>query len=138
KFSVLGDAGANGTFAAIPISARFHAGWNFEGFAATVYANFISSHRNTYASAVHPVVNANGILGGGDIVKSNTTFDLHLNYTLGSGDWLGSTLGGSDVYIDVQNVFDKPPVFFNAANGYDTFSGNPIGRVISVGVRARM
>jgi hypothetical protein len=138
KFSVLGDAGANGTFAAIPLSARFHVGWNYEGFGLRVYANFISGHRNTYATAVHPVVNANGVLGGGDIVKSNTTFDMHMNYTLSDGDWLGSSLAGSEVYLDVANVFDKRPVFFNAANGYDTFSGNPIGRVVTVGFRAHL
>jgi iron complex outermembrane receptor protein len=138
KFSVLGDVGANGTFAAIPLSARFHVGWNFDGFGAILYANFISGHRNTYATATHPVVNANGVLGGGDIVKSNTTFDLHLSYVLSEGNWLGSTLSGSEAYLDVQNVFDKDPVFFNAANGYDSFSGNPIGRVVTVGIRMRM
>ena len=79
------------------------------------------------------------VLGGGDIVKSNTTFDLHLSYTLSPGDFLGgATFAGSEVYLDVQNVFDKDPVFFNAANGYDPFSGNPIGRVVTLGFRAAL
>ena len=138
KFSVLGDVGANGTFAAMPTQARFHAGWDFKGFDTVLYVNFISAHRNTFATAINPVVNANGILGGGDKVNSNTTFDLHVNYTLAPEDPLGSTLAGSEVYVDVQNVFDKMPVFLNAANGYDTFSGNPIGRVVTFGVRAHL
>jgi hypothetical protein len=61
-----------------------------------------------------------------------------LNYTLAPDDLLGSTFAGSEVYIDVQNVFYKMPVFFNAANGYDTFSGNPIGRVVTLGLRAHL
>ena len=138
KFSVLGAAGANGTFAAMPTQARFHVGWNYEGFGTTVYANFISGHRNTYASAVTPAVNKDGFLSGGDIIKSNTTFDLHSNYTLTEGGLLGSALAGSDIYLDLQNVFNKQPVFFNASNGYDPFSGNPIGRVFTVGLRAHL
>jgi iron complex outermembrane receptor protein len=138
KFSVLGDSGANGTFSAIPTSARFHVGWNYDGFGARIYANFVGGHRNTYATAINPVINANGRLGGGDIVKSNTTFDLHMNYVLSEGDWLGSVLTGSEFYLDVQNVFDKDPVFFNNANGYDPFSGNPIGRVVTIGFRAAL
>lgn len=138
KFSVLGAAGANGTFAAIPTQARFHVGWDYEGFGALLYANFVSGHRNTYATAITPVVNANGVLGGGDKVNSNTTFDLHLNYTLAPGDLFGSPLAGTEIYVDVQNVLDKQPVFFNSANGYDPFSGNPIGRVVTLGLRAHL
>jgi iron complex outermembrane receptor protein len=41
------------------------------------------------------------------------------------------------VFGDVSNAFDKDPPFYNNANGYDTFSGNPIGRVIAVGFRAK-
>jgi hypothetical protein len=29
----------------------------------------------------------------------------------------------------------ETPVFYNGANGYDSYSGNPIGRVVTVGVR---
>jgi iron complex outermembrane receptor protein len=138
KFSVLGAVGANGTFAAIPTQARFHIGWNYENFDARVYANFTGGYRNTYATSIKPVVNANGVLSGGDVIHSNTTFDLHVNYTLSPGDPLGSSLAGSDIYLDVQNVFDKNPIFFNAVNGYSSFSGNPIGRVVTAGVRVHL
>ena len=38
----------------------------------------------------------------------------------------------------LSNIFDKIPPFYNNGNGgYDPFSGNPIGRVVSVGLRSR-
>ena len=81
-----------------------------------------------------PVTTANGLPSvGGDKVRSNTLFDLNLSYTLGEG----GTLGGRQVFLDVTNAFDRKPAFYNSANGYDQYSGNPIGRVITAGVRAK-
>jgi hypothetical protein len=51
---------------------------------------------------------------------------------------MGSTLAGSQFYIDIANIFDKDPVFFNTGTGYDQFSGNPLGRIVSVGFRATL
>lgn len=42
-----------------------------------------------------------------------------------------------EVFVDVNNLFDKAPPFYNANNGYDTFSGNPLGRLTTIGVRKR-
>jgi hypothetical protein len=46
-------------------------------------------------------------------------------------------LGDSQVYVDVNNVFNQAPPFFNNSNGYDSFGSNPLGRVTSIGFRAR-
>jgi iron complex outermembrane receptor protein len=138
KFSVLGAVGANGTFAPIPTQARFHVGWTGNQMDITLFASFMGGHHNAYGSSVVPVVNTGGRLQGGDVVKSNTVFDLHAAYTLSEDNWMGSTLAGSQFYIDIANIFDKDPVFFNTGTGYDQFSGNPLGRIVSVGFRATL
>ncbi len=75
--------------------------------------------------------------GGGDKVKSNTTFDLNLNYTPMPDDPFGGTLSGSQLFVDIQNVFDKAPVFYNGFTGYDGYTGNPIGRLVTFGFRTK-
>jgi iron complex outermembrane receptor protein len=137
RFDIKGAVGANGTFAAIPATGRFHVGWNYESFDIRAYANYTSGYRNVTADATKPVVNVNGRLSGGDIVKSNTTFDLHGTYTFAPGSLFGRN-EGTEVFLDVQNVFDKDPVFFNGSTGYSTFTGNPIGRMITGGFRLHM
>jgi len=69
---------------------------------------------------------------GGDPVKAYTTFDAHLAYTLPEG-WMKD----GEVFIDAQNLFNVKPPYYNNAQGYDTFAGNPILRVVSIGVRTR-
>jgi iron complex outermembrane receptor protein len=42
----------------------------------------------------------------------------------------------SQLFVDATNLFDKDPAFFNSGNGYDQFTGNPLGRVVTIGFRA--
>jgi outer membrane receptor protein involved in Fe transport len=42
----------------------------------------------------------------------------------------------TQIFLDVSNLFDREPSFYNNSNGFDRYSGNPIGRVITVGFRA--
>jgi outer membrane receptor protein involved in Fe transport len=46
-------------------------------------------------------------------------------------------LKGVAVLLNVRNLFDRDPPFYNSVNGFDAFSGNPIGRIVSVGARKR-
>ena len=41
------------------------------------------------------------------------------------------------MFVDATNIFDKDPVFYNTAKGYDHYSGNVIGRAVTFGVRAK-
>ena len=66
-------------------------------------------------------------------MKSWTTFDLHASWDFNHE----SMMGDSQLYIDINNLFNQAPPFFNNANGYDPFGANPLGRVASVGIRAR-
>jgi outer membrane receptor protein involved in Fe transport len=54
------------------------------------------------------------------------------------GDRGSSALGGSTVFLDITNLFDKAPAFYNGATGYEGLTGNPTGRVVTAGVRFKM
>jgi len=138
QFNVLGSTGYNNTFGSVPIQGRAHLGWNFDSFASEIFINYVSGYHNWSGNTVAPVTLVNGLpAGGGDTVKSNTTFDLNLSYMLSERDWLGDYLAGSQFFVDIQNVFDKAPVFYNGPTGYDGYTGNPIGRLVTFGVRTK-
>jgi len=57
-------------------------------------------------------------------------------------------LGGDQVYVHVNNLLDQDPPFINttangagassgAAFGFNAFNSSPIGRTVSIGMRAK-
>jgi iron complex outermembrane receptor protein len=58
------------------------------------------------------------------------TFDVHASYSLPDS----GVLSKAELNFDVSNLTDKQPPFFNVAQGYDGFGGNPIGRVYTIGL----
>ncbi|MDB5705010.1 MAG: TonB-dependent receptor, partial [Sphingomonas bacterium] len=135
KFDILNTVGVNSTFPSIKRQARFNVGWNYQGASLEFFANHVGSYKNWASGTVNPLIlDANGnVSGGGDIVKSWTTFDGHAGYKFSKG----GALGDSEIYVDVNNIFNKAPPFTNTSNGYDPFGSNPLGRVISVGLRMK-
>jgi iron complex outermembrane receptor protein len=133
-FSVLNTTGFNETFPSIETQARFSMGWEAGWFSADLFANYIGAYNNWSTTTVAPLTrDANGNPnGGGDPVDSSTLWDLHLSADLPKV--IGSN---TQVYVDVTNLTDKEPTFYNSASGYDGYGANPIGRVISVGARLR-
>jgi outer membrane receptor protein involved in Fe transport len=78
-------------------------------------------------------VSASGIpSGGGDRVAATETIDAHVAY-----NFTGGRFSGSQVFVDVTNLFDKLPAFYNSTFGYDQYTGNVLGRVVTVGVRGK-
>ena len=136
-YTILNTTGANNTFPSVSGHYRLYAGWDFGSFSTKFTARYTPGYRNWSSSAINPVtVSPQGFPnGGGDIVKANVTFDLHASYTLDEVNALGVDMASSQVFVDVVNIFNKAPVFYNGANGFDQYSGNPIGRVVTVGVR---
>ncbi|HUO20957.1 MAG TPA: TonB-dependent receptor [Caulobacteraceae bacterium] len=145
-YSVLNTTGANTTFPSIQFQMRSGVTWDgTDGWAQGVSASLFWSHTGAYknwsGTTVTPIVrNATGQpISGGDTVAANDTFDLHVQYEFpNKSGWTS----GTQLYVDVQNLFDKAPPFYNnggaggaGASGYDTFGGNPIGRVVSIGAR---
>ena len=143
SFSVLNTSGYNTTFPSIRFKNRAGVGWDNGPFSIDLFANYTGSYRNWSNTSLIPVtVDANGNpTGGGDKVKSRTIFDLHASYTFEDGV---GPMSGAQVYFDVQNLLDKDPPFYNGntsgilggAWGFNGFASNPIGRLVSIGVRA--
>lgn len=135
-FSVLNTTGYNTTFPSIKLNARTSLGWKKGPVSATAYWNYTGSYKNWGGSAVNPLVkNAQGIPtgAGGDNVDALNTFDAHVAYSF-DGEGITS---GMQIFADATNLLDKKPSFYNNAQGYDTYSGNPIGRIVSIGVRKK-
>lgn len=143
KFSVLNTTGFNTTFPSVQTQVRGDVGWAFRHFAADVFVNYTGSYQNYSSTTVVPLtLNAQGYpTGGGDKVDAIATVDVHIAYDIPS-IWVFSYTKGTQVYADVNNIGNKMPSFYNdfasgGASGYDTFTGNPLGRVVSAGFRAK-
>jgi len=138
-FSVLGTAGFNTTFPSLKWEGRATFSWDKGPFNAAVTANYEGSYIWWGAGVVNPIVKTNGVpTGGGDKVGAFATVDLHAGYTLENISFLKS----ANVYVDVSNLLDTSPPFVNTATtngavGYDSLDANPLGRVVSVGLRAK-
>jgi iron complex outermembrane receptor protein len=141
SYNILGTSGINSTFPSVQTQSRMNLEWTNDIISVDAFWNYTSGYHNEGGTTVNPIIlDANGnYSAGGDVVKSNSTFDLHVAY-----NFLDGILGGDQVYIDVKNIFDKAPPFYNylnhdqsGDNGYNSFISNPIGRVLSVGLRAK-
>lgn len=140
RFSVINTSGYNTQFASIATQGRMNLNWDFDGLGTAVFFNYVGGYRNWSSTTINPVathvVDGQSVpYGGGDPVKATFTVDLHVSYDLmhmGFDD-----LGDSQVYVDVRNLFNTDPPYFNSSTGYDPFAGNPLDRVISVGFRMK-
>lgn len=136
-FTVLNTVGFNTTFPSIQDQGRFNVGLDAGDFSAEAFLNYTGGFRNYSGSTVTPVGrDAAGYPTGhgGDKVHSYTTVDLHVSYKL--PPFIAGHNARPQVYVDVNNLFDQDPPFYNSRTGYTTFAGNPIGRIVSLGFRA--
>ena len=135
-FSVKNTTGFNTTFPSIKLNSRVQLGWDSKfGLSTNVSWNHTGSYSNWSGTPIIPLTrSAAGVpTGGGDKVKAGNFFDLHAAYDF-PGDGMTKDL---QLFADINNVFDKDPPFYNNNNGYDTFSGNPLGRLTTIGVRKK-
>jgi iron complex outermembrane receptor protein len=130
KFDILNTVGVSSTFPSIKRQARANVGWERDRFSVQFFVNHVGSYKNWGGGTLNPLVLSpeGNVTGGGDIVKSWTTFDFHASMDV---------LDQSEVYIDISNFTNEEPPFANNSAGYDTFGSNPVGRVVSLGFRAR-
>ncbi len=143
KFNALGAAGIFTTFQAIRLEGRANLGWQYDD----INANIFVSHTGGYWDrglggtdlSQNPVIRTNGVVTGGGLwVKSFTSVDLNLSYKLKGVGFLNE----AQLFVDATNLFDKAPSFantysINGGSGYDNLNANPIGRVITVGIRTK-
>jgi len=135
-FSVLNTSGFNQTFPSIATQMRFVINWSLDAFTAQLAANYTGAYKNWSSNALNPVTSDafGNPSGGGDHVNSSTFIDLHVSYDITTGDAL---LGEDEVFIDIKNLFDDRPPFYNSTAGYNNYNSNPIGRIVSVGVQGK-
>ena len=141
EFSVLNTSGFNGVFPSIQAKARTYFGVDVAKFSADLYWNWIGDYRNWGGSTFTPLTrDANGNPnGGGDKVDATNTFDLNMAYRF---DKVG-TIEDLSLSLNIRNVTDEDPPFFNGnqggfmggAWGYDNYTANPVGRLITLAVR---
>jgi outer membrane receptor protein involved in Fe transport len=142
SFSVLNTSGFNGVFPSIQKKARTFFGVDVDKFSADVFWNWIGEYNNWGGSTITPLTrDANGNPnGGGDTVEATNTFDLNLSYRF---EEMGGVLEGLSLSLNVRNITDEDPPFFNGnqggfmggAWGYDNYTANPVGRLITLGIR---
>lgn len=142
-FSILNTSGYNTTFPSVKFKNRAQLGWELAGFSADLFWNHVGSYHNWISTTVVPIQTdaVGNPVGGGDVVKAGNTYDLHVQYEFRGANFLR----GWQVYVDVQNLFDAKPPFYNGntagilggAWGYNGFVSNPLGRLTAIGVRAK-
>jgi iron complex outermembrane receptor protein len=135
-FNILNTTNANTSFPSVQTQVRLNAGWEQGPFSADLYMNYTGGYRNWSGTSLTPLTKdvAGNPTGGGDPVKANVTFDLHLGYEF-TTDYLG---GEDEVSLTIRNVFDKDPPFYLSSSGYDNWVGSPLGRVITIGLKAKL
>lgn len=142
SFSILNTSGYNTTFPSIQFHSRADLGWDVGPIVADMFINYTGGYRNWSNFTVAPIhLNSEGNpVSGGDWVSSTTTVDLHIAYNFTSG-WFA----GDQLYVDGNNILDAKPSFYNgntngilsSGYGFNGFVSNPLGRVISLGFRAK-
>ena len=134
-YSVLNTTGSNASFPSTATQTRADLGWAQGPYSVDIFANYVGPYRNWSGTSVIPITqNAQGNPnGGGDPVKANLTFDLHLGYQFHSA-WLGDDRIG----LTVINIADTDPPFYLGATGYDTWNASPLGRIIKLNLTAQL
>jgi iron complex outermembrane receptor protein len=134
-YSVLNTSGSNTSFPSVRTQGRASLGWALDGFDAEIFVNYTGSYRNYSGNSVTPIIRDafGNPAGGGDKVRSNTTFDMHAAYT-----FKGGFMDGTELSISGRNILNKKPPFYNSTLGYDTYVASPLGRVITVGLIAKL
>jgi iron complex outermembrane receptor protein len=134
-YSTLNTTGIISIFPMVQTQMHASLDWEMGPYQAGLYLNLTDGYRNWGANTVNPIIYdpTTGVpTGGGDDVRPNATFDLHLAY-----EFENRALDGAEAYLSVLNVLDSPPPFFNSTPAYDRFEANPIGRLVTVGLRTK-
>jgi iron complex outermembrane receptor protein len=107
---------------------RGSVGWMNDVFDGAVYVNYTGAYLYYANTTYHPV-------------RDYKPVSLHFGIT----PFKEARLKKVQFTLDVDNVFNEDPPYVdegvqgdNAANGFDKQEANPIGRMVTVGVRAAL
>ena len=131
------------------LSFRADIGWSMDSLSTDLAMNYIHATGTTNANFPYNLPGPNrgffagspSVYGSAGTEHLNTlmNFDLNVNYTLpkaflGLPDIMSE---GTSASVTIQNILDTAPPFDAAtANGYTR--GNPIGRLVTVGLRKKL
>jgi iron complex outermembrane receptor protein len=134
-YNVLNTTGSNTTYPSIATQMRMNVGWSYNNWSADWFVNFTSAYRNWNGNNVNPITfDANGNPnGGGDHVNANITNDAHVAY-----DFSGGVFGDDEISLSARNIFNQKPPFYNSSGGWDTWLANPLGRIVTVALKAKI
>jgi len=109
------------------IRLRGNVGWEFQNWDTALFVNYEGGYTNNLVTP-------------NQSISSYTTVDLHLAYDFGSM-W---ALSHASISLDATNLLNATPPFVNIApstnapGGFDPTMANPIGRLLSTTLRAKM
>jgi len=134
-YSILNTTGSSASFPSTATQTRASLGWAQGPYSVDLFANYVGPYRNWSGTSVIPITqNAQGNpSGGGDPVKANLTFDLHVGYEFHT-EWLGDDRIG----LTVINIANTDPPFYLGTTGYDNWVASPLGRVIKLNLTAQL
>lgn len=132
------------------MQARLSLGWAMDAFNSTLSINYQHPSHGTFSTYPYNLPgpdrdyfegpeNALALTRGGRYhVPGFVQFNLSMNYLLPSG-WAGLPVmatNGMSVSLNIDNILDSNPSFApNSVNGYT--NGNPIGRLVTIGVKKK-
>ncbi len=136
-YSVLNTTGANTAFPSVATAMRANIGWSFEQYDTSLYMNYTGGYTN-WGTPINPIsLDPNGNpAGGGDHVSANVTFDMHFGYTFET-----PMTGEDELSLNIRNIASARPPFYNTTTtpySYDTWVANDLGRVIQIGLKAKL
>ena len=141
-FSVLGTAGFNTTFPSVKNEGRLNVGFSRAAFSANAFLNYLGKYTNWSGSVATPITRVNGLpTGVGDSVASFTTLDLNLSYKFEDMGFAREL----QLFLDGTNVLGRKPPQYNTfgvggvtgSAGFDGINASPLGRIVTLGVRAK-
>jgi hypothetical protein len=143
-YHLINTSGLNNNNSTIALQTRSHIGWDLDNFASDLFINYTGGYRYMGSNAANPILNCTAacganaignIIGGGDIVKANVTFDLYLGYSLDTPVF--GLMSNDEISLTVRNIFDQKPPYVNTSSPIDR-NANPLGRVVSLRLQAKL
>ena len=123
----------SGRYQAIEFKSHLALNWDFQAFSTQLSWDYLHPTHSTTQVFPYLYASADGTRNANDEkIAAVQTFDLNVTYKMPE-----SWLPGGQLYLNVDNLLDTPPPWYNAAIGYIATNGDPTGRVIAVGIRTR-
>ena len=125
----------NGRFLNVELTGRASLSWHMDPFTLGVFFNYRHPYNQGNTTTFPFNFPGPGRQAGFQHINALQTVDLNLDYNLPADWWSGARLN-----LTVTNLFDVNPPYLEAPTGYilatttPFATGNPIGRIITVGL----